>query len=108
VTNAGPRDGAELVQLYFRDPVAEVTRPLLELLDWTRLELPVGQTGTARFNVAAHQFGYYGRDLRFRVDEGEIILYVGPDSARLAPVTVGVVGGRVWPSAVDSRPSDAE
>ena len=50
------------MQLYFRDPVAEVTRPLTELLDWEALVLLPGEKGVARFAVTAEQFAYFGRD----------------------------------------------
>ena len=43
VTNSGDRPAREVVQLYFRDPVAEVTRPLTELLDWEALVLLPGE-----------------------------------------------------------------
>ena len=82
VTNTGDRAGREVVQLYFRDPVAQVTRPNIELADWVSLELEPGQAGTARFSVDADQFGYFGRDLTRRVDTGEVVLVVGPDASR--------------------------
>ncbi len=68
------------MQLYFRDPVAEVTRPLVELTDWAVLDLAPGEKGTAEFSVTAEQFAYFGRDNTARVDAGEIVLQVGPDA----------------------------
>ena len=90
VTNTGDRPCREVVQLYFRDPVAEVTRPLTELADWVALDLGPGETGTARFTVTARQFGYHGRDLRHCVDRGDLELRVGPDAIRGDTVTVTV------------------
>jgi beta-glucosidase len=75
------------VQLYFRDPVAEVTRPLVELTDWALVDLAPGQSREVTFDVHAEQFAYVGRDLTARVDEGEVVLLTGPDSARLQPVS---------------------
>ncbi len=86
VTNTGERPCREVVQLYFRDPVAEVTRPLVELTDWALVDLEPGQAREVTFDVQAEQFAYAGRDLTTRVDEGEIVLLTGPDSARLQPV----------------------
>ena len=90
VANTGARSGRELVQLYLHDPVAQVTRPKRELLDWHWLELPPGQFGTVDFLLDTEQFGYTGRDLTRRVDTGAIELIVGPDAATGAAVTITV------------------
>ncbi|GAA2495985.1 glycoside hydrolase family 3 N-terminal domain-containing protein [Terrabacter carboxydivorans] len=90
VTNAGDRPCREVVQLYFRDPVAEVTRPLVELTDWALVDLEPGQAREVTFDVDAEQTAYAGRDLTTRVDEGEIVLLTGPDSARLQSVSITV------------------
>ncbi|MGO4597235.1 glycoside hydrolase family 3 N-terminal domain-containing protein [Terrabacter sp. 2RAF25] len=90
VTNSGERPCREVVQLYFRDPVAQVTRPLVELTDWALVALEPGQAREVTFDVQAEQFAYAGRDLTARVDEGEIVLLTGPDSARLQPVSITV------------------
>lgn len=90
VTNTGERPCREVVQLYFRDPVAEVTRPLVELTDWALVDLEPGQAREVTFDVKASRFAYAGRDLTTRVDEGEIVLLTGPDSARLQPVSLTV------------------
>ena len=90
VTNTGERPCREVVQLYFRDPVAQVTRPLVELTDWALVDLEPGQAREVTFDVRASHFAYAGRDLTTRVDEGEIVLLTGPDAARLQPVSVTV------------------
>lgn len=90
VTNTGERPCRETVQLYFRDPVAEVTRPLVELTDWALVDLAPGEAREVTFDVHADQAAYVGRDLTTRVDEGEIVLLTGPDAARLQPVSVTV------------------
>jgi beta-glucosidase len=90
VTNTGDRPCREVVQLYFRDPVAEVTRPLVELTDWALVDLEPAQAREVTFDVRAEQAAYAGRDLATRVDEGEIVLLTGPDSARLQPVSVTI------------------
>lgn len=90
VTNTGERPCREVVQLYFRDPVAQVTRPLVELTDWALVDLEPGQAREVTFDVQASRFAYAGRDLTTRVDEGEIVLLTGPDAARLQPVSVTI------------------
>jgi beta-glucosidase len=82
VTNTGSRPGRELVQLYLRDLVADVTRPLRELADWVALDLAPGTTATASFVVTPDDFGYYDRSMAYRVDAGEVEAIIGPDALR--------------------------
>ncbi len=81
VTNTGSRPGREVVQLYLRDLVADVTRPLRELADWVSLELAPGATGTATFTITPAQLAYYNRTMTLRVDPGEALVTVGPDAS---------------------------
>jgi len=81
VTNSGQRSGREVVQLYLRDVVADVTRPLLELADWVSLELDPGATGTATFTVTPAQLSYYDRTMTLRIDPGEAVVTIGPDAS---------------------------
>ncbi|SDS48392.1 beta-glucosidase [Friedmanniella luteola] len=82
VANTGARAGREVVQLYLRDLVADVVRPLLELCDWQAVELGPGESTKVTFRVTADAFAYWDRDLRRRVDPGEVELVVGPNAAR--------------------------
>ena len=81
VTNSGTRHGREVVQLYVRDVVADVTRPLLELADWVSLELDAGETATATFTVTPDQLSYYDRTMMLRIDPGEALVMVGPNAS---------------------------
>lgn len=90
VTNSGPRPGREVVQLYLRDLVADVTRPLLELADWVSLELDPGATSTATFTIAPAQLSYYDRTMTLRIDPGEAVVTVGPDASSGASVRITV------------------
>ena len=81
VTNTGSRPGREVVQLYLRDLVADVTRPLRELADWVSLDLEPGATGTARFTLTPGQLSYYDRTMALRTDPGEVLVMVGPDAS---------------------------
>ena len=90
VTNTGDRPGREVVQLSFRDPVAQVTRPLTELVDWSVLDLQPGEKGTATFTVHPEQFSYFGRDNSLRLDAGEIVLVAGPDALHGSRLSVTV------------------
>jgi len=90
VTNSGTRPGREVVQLYLRDLVADVTRPLLELADWVSLELDPGATGTATFTITPAQLSYYDRTMTLRVNPGEAAVTVGPDASSGASALITV------------------
>ncbi|HEU5111892.1 MAG TPA: glycoside hydrolase family 3 N-terminal domain-containing protein, partial [Acidimicrobiia bacterium] len=62
VTNTGDMDGDEVVQLYVRDPVASVTRPVLELKGFARVGLPARGSARVSFEVPVGQLGFYNRD----------------------------------------------
>jgi len=80
------------VQLYLRDVVADVTRPLLELADWVSLVLEPGVTGTATFKITPAQLSYYDRTMALRMDPGEAVVTVGPDASSRASVRITVTG----------------
>jgi len=92
VTNTGSRQGREVVQLYLRDLVADVTRPLLELADWVSLVLDPGATGTATFTVIPAQLAYYDRTMTLRTDPGETDITVGPDASCGVTARITVTG----------------
>ena len=81
VTNSGTRPGRAVVQLYLRDVVADVTRPMLELADWMSLQLQAGAVGTATFTLTPEQLSYYDRTMTLRTDPGEAVVTVGPDAS---------------------------
>ena len=81
VENIGGRPGDEVVQLYIRDVVASVTRPLKELKGFERITLTPGQKRRLEFTLASAHLGFYNRDLRFVVEPGEFRAFVGTNSA---------------------------
>jgi beta-glucosidase len=86
VSNTGGRRGGEVVQLYVRDPQASVTRPVLELKSFVRVELEPGETRRVTFGVPVGQLGFHGRDLEHVIEPGRIDLFVGTSSADVVPV----------------------
>ncbi len=77
VTNTGRRAGAEVVQLYLRDVVAQVTRPVLQLVGFTRVWLEPLESRRVSFTVHADRTAYTGRDLRRIVEPGDLHVMVG-------------------------------
>jgi beta-glucosidase len=80
VTNEGPCAGIETIFLFIRDPVARVTRPVLELKDFTRLSLAPGETATVRFTLRGKDFAYPDENMEARIDDGVIQIHVGASS----------------------------
>ncbi len=82
VTNVGSRLGSEVVQLYVRDRVASVTRPVRELKGFERVTLEPGQSHRVRFELRAHHLGFTGLDMHHTVEPGDFSVWVGPDATR--------------------------
>ena len=72
VQNTGKRDGVEVVQLYLRDLVASVTRPVKELKGFQRIALKAGETKTVEFTLTKEQFSFVGIDHKMTVEPGEL------------------------------------
>jgi len=81
VTNVGDRAGDEIVQLYVRDLVGSVTRPVKELKGFQRISLAPGERKAVRFQVPASQLGFHGLDMTYVVEPGAFKVWVGPNSA---------------------------
>ena len=81
VSNAGERAGDEVVQLYLRDDVASVTRPLKELKGFRRIHLEPGESETVSFRLAPADLAFLGPDLRPVVEPGAFTVFVGGSSA---------------------------
>ncbi len=90
VTNTGERAGDEVVQLYVRDRVSSVTRPVKELKGFARVTLAPGETVTVNFAVGPEHLRFFDRELERVVEPGEFDLMVGPDSRQLQSVLLTV------------------
>ncbi|MGI9159824.1 MAG: glycoside hydrolase family 3 C-terminal domain-containing protein, partial [Saprospiraceae bacterium] len=71
VHNTGQYDGEEVVQLYVRDLVGSVTRPVKELKGFRKILIPKGTTQTVEFSLSEADLRFYGRNLRFDSEPGE-------------------------------------
>ncbi len=89
VTNTGPRSGAEVVQLYLHDPVAQVTRPESRLIGYGRVSLDPGESRTVSFDVHADLSSFTGRSGRRIVEPGELELRLGRSSTDIASTVKG-------------------
>jgi beta-glucosidase len=82
VTNSGERAGAEVVQLYVRDLVGSLTRPVKELKGFQKITLQPGERQTVCFEIPVYELGFTGLDMDYTVEPGDFKVWVGPDSAR--------------------------
>ena len=80
VHNEGDRAAAEMVQLYIADPVAQVTRPVIELAGFARVVLEPAERARVTFTLHADRTSFTGVDLRRIVEPGEIRVMIGASS----------------------------
>jgi beta-glucosidase len=79
VTNTGNYDGDEVVQLYIRDRVASISRPVEELKDFARIHLNKGESKTVTFTINADKLKFYNSDLHYVCEPGDFDVMVGPN-----------------------------
>jgi beta-glucosidase len=80
VTNTGSREGTEVVQLYVRDEVASVSRPVRELKAFRRVALRPGESRSVELRIAVRDLWFIGLDMKPVVEPGTFRVYVGPNS----------------------------
>jgi len=80
VTNTGNYDGKEVVQLYIRDLVGSVTRPVKELKGFQKIDLKKGQMQTVIFELSLEDLKFYDSDLKFTAEPGSFEIFVGTNS----------------------------
>lgn len=83
VTNTGARRGTEVVQLYLRDVVASLARPLHQLAGFARVELDPGEAVDVQFGVHADLLAFTGADLRRVVEPGDVEVQIGTSEGNL-------------------------
>ena len=77
VRNTGDVAGAEVVQLYIRDPVASVVRPVKELKGFTKVYLEPGEQQTVQFTLRPRELGFFDQDMLWVVEPGVFQVWVG-------------------------------
>jgi beta-glucosidase len=79
-TNAGNRDGKEVVQLYIRDVVGSITRPVKELKGFQKIFLRAGESKTVTFDITPEDLKFYNSNLKYDWEPGEFVIMVGGNS----------------------------
>ena len=80
ITNAGDRGAEEVLQLYVRDMVGSVTRPVKELKGFERIHLKAGESKDVTFTITPDMLKFYNYNLDFVLEPGEFEVMVGPSS----------------------------
>jgi beta-glucosidase len=80
VTNKGKVPGDEIVQMYIRDKVSSVTRPVRELKGFKRVSLVPGETKTVKIDITPEELAFHNLDMEFVVEPGEFEIMTGSSS----------------------------
>ena len=80
LTNTGKTDGKEVVQMYIRDVVGTVTRPVKELKGFQKIELKAGESKTVSFTITPADLKFYNYDLKYDWEPGEFQIMIGGNS----------------------------
>ena len=96
IENTGKYDGDEVVQLYIRDPYASVTRPVKELAGFSRVHLKAGEKKKVHFTMQASQSAFLDRDLKWKVEKGEIEVQVGSSSEDIRLADSFTIAENAW------------
>jgi beta-glucosidase len=91
VTNTGKRAGDEIVQLYIRDLVSSVTRPIKELKDFKRISLAPGESKNVEFIITPDKLSFFDLHMKRVVEPGWFDIMVGPSSVKYQTAKLEVV-----------------
>ena len=91
VKNTGSRTGDEIVQLYIRDVVSSVTRPVLELKDFKRLPLASGESKTVSFTITPDKLSFLDLNMQRVVEPGGFEIMVGTSSVKFQKTKLEVI-----------------
>ena len=80
VTNTGKVEGKEVVQLYIRDIVGSVTRPVKELKGFEKISLKAGESKTVSFKISPELLKFYNYNLQYVFEPGDFDVMIGGDS----------------------------
>ena len=90
LSNTGLFDGTEVAQVYIRDLVGSITRPVKELKHFERVSLGAGESRSIEVSIPVAELAFYGLDGVKKVEPGEFQLWVAGDSASGEPVSFKV------------------
>jgi len=90
VTNTGTREGDEVAQMYIHQPIASVTRPMMELRGFKRVTLKLGEKMTVEFEITPAALSILNEDMHRIVEPGPFDVMVGPSSVETTSVPLQI------------------
>ncbi len=91
VKNTGNDKGDEIIQLYIHDKVSSVTRPIMELKDFSRITLNPGESKKVEFTITPDKLQFYNHEMKRVVEPGEFEVLIGPSSDKVTAVNFKVI-----------------
>ena len=88
LSNTGNYDGAEVVQLYIRDVVGSITRPVKELKGFQKVFLKKGESKKVTFNITPEDLKFYNNELKFDWEAGDFDIMIGTDSEQVKTLKI--------------------
>jgi beta-glucosidase len=88
VSNTGRYAGEEVVQLYIRDPVASISRPVKELKGFKKVLIKQGETVDVKFSLTTEELKFYNSEFKYDWEPGDYIIYIGTNSRDTKSVKV--------------------
>ena len=90
VKNNGSRDADEIVQLYTRDMVASISRPVKELKGFQRIHLAAGESKEVSFDITPDMLKFYNADLKHVIEPGDFQIMIGTNSKDVKTMKLSV------------------
>lgn len=91
ITNTGDYDGKEVVQMYIRDNISSVSRPVLELKGFEKIFLKKGESKTVEFEITPEKLKFFDRNMQEVVEPGKFTVYIGQSSVDLQSIELNVI-----------------
>lgn len=91
VTNSGPREGAEVVQMYVHPKYSSTVQPVKRLAGFERIQLKPGERRIVRFSIGPEQLAIWDRDMKRTVEPGTYELMVGTSSDQTTTIELSVI-----------------
>jgi beta-glucosidase len=91
ISNTGDRDGEEIVQLYIRDLVGNVTRPVKELKGFRKVMIKKGEAVTVTFTISPDELSYYHQDMSYSFDPGDFEIFIGTNSEETMQMQFSII-----------------
>ena len=90
IKNTGNRDADEIVQLYIRDMVASISRPVKELKSFQRIHLTAGESKQVSFEITPDMLKFYNTDLKHIIEPGDFQIMIGTNSKEVEALNFNV------------------